>query len=314
MRSGHLSGHLHLPRPPMHLHQKRHALRHPALFGLPFLLRERRGRPALPVSPVSAPADLDGFASFAFTHEGKTRPVYRQGAGPAVVVMHEIPGITPEVAAFAARVANHGYTVMMPSLFGEVGRPFSVPYALGQIARACVSREFSVWAANASSPITDWLRALCRFAHAELGGRGVGAIGMCLTGNFALSMMIDPVVMAPVLSQPSLPFPAGAARKSGLHISDNELAMIKKRVSEGACVLGLRFTGDRAVPSERFERLASELGDGFRAIELDSSAGNAHGIRSAAHAVLTRDLVDQEGHPTREALDAVLRFFDERLK
>jgi dienelactone hydrolase len=257
---------------------------------------------------------LSGFSEFAFTHEGATRRVFRRGSGPAVIVMHEIPGITPEVAHFATRVADHGYAVMMPHLFGEVAKPFSRSYALAEIARSCVSREFSVWAANESSPVTDWLRALCRFAHGEVGGKGVGAIGMCLTGNFALSMLIDPVVLAPVLSQPSLPFPIGKERRSGLHISDRELATIRARVAQGACVLGLRFTQDPAVPPQRFERLRRELGDGFRAIEIDSSAGNPHGIRASAHSVLTTDLVDREGHPTRAAVDAVLAFFDERLK
>ncbi|MFT3774319.1 MAG: dienelactone hydrolase family protein [Minicystis sp.] len=148
-----------------------------------------------------------GFTETSFTHEGATRAVYRRGAGPAVVVMHEIPGITPQVAAFATRVADEGFSVFLPHLFGTPNKPLTVPYAMGQLARACVSREFSVLAARGSSPITSFLRALCRHAHAEIGGKGVGAIGMCLTGNFALALMVDPVVMAPVLSQPSLPFP-----------------------------------------------------------------------------------------------------------
>jgi dienelactone hydrolase len=202
----------------------------------------------------------------------------------------------------------------MPVLFGTPGKPFSIPYAVGQLARACVSREFSVLAARQSSPITDWLRALCRSVHAELGGKGVGAIGMCLTGNFALTLMVDPAVMAPVLSQPSLPFPIGRERRAGLHISDEDLAAVKARVAEGACLLGLRFTGDPLVPAERFERLRAELGPGFEGIEIDSSRGNPHGIAAAAHSVVTNDLVDSEGHPTRVALDRVLRFFEERLR
>jgi dienelactone hydrolase len=257
---------------------------------------------------------LEGFTETSFSHDGATRPVYRRGSGPGVVIMHEIPGITPPVAAFARRVADAGFTAVMPVLFGTPGKPFSIPYAVGQLARACVSREFSVLAARQSSPITDWLRALCRSVHAELGGKGVGAIGMCLTGNFALTLMVDPAVMAPVLSQPSLPFPIGRERRAGLHISDEDLAAVKARVAEGACLLGLRFTGDPLVPAERFERLRAELGPGFEGIEIDSSRGNPHGIAAAAHSVVTNDLVDSEGHPTRVALDRVLRFFEERLR
>jgi len=201
----------------------------------------------------------------------------------------------------------------VPSLFGTPGKPFSIPYALEQTARVCISREFSVLASRASSPITNLLRALCRQVHAELGGKGVGAIGMCLTGNFALALMVEPVVVAPVLSQPALPFAITAERSRALHLSDQDLAVVKERVAAGCPVLGLRFTGDPAVPPERFARLRTELGAGFEGIEIDSSFGNPHGIKRTAHSVVTSDLIDVEGHPTQRALQRVLSFFQERL-
>ncbi|APR84454.1 dienelactone hydrolase family protein [Minicystis rosea] len=256
---------------------------------------------------------VEGFTETTFTHEGAARTVYRRGSGPAVVVMHEIPGITPEVKAFATRIADEGFTVFMPHLFGTPNKPMSPLYAAEQMVRACIRREFSVLSARASSPITDWLRALCRHVHAEIGGKGVGAIGMCLTGNFALALMVDPIVMAPVLSQPSLPAPIGAERRAGLHLSDADLVTIKKRVEGGCPVLGMRFTGDPLVPRERFDRLRAELGSGFEAIEIDSSPGNPHGIGRDAHSVVTTHLVDREGHPTRAALERVIGFFRERL-
>jgi len=250
-----------------------------------------------------------------FSHEGSERVVYRAGSGPGVVVMHEIPGIYPEVVEFCERVVGAGFSVALPELFGRTGRPFSNTYAATQIAKACVSKEFSVLASRESSPITTWLRALCRKLHAECGGPGVGAIGMCLTGNFALSLMVDPSVMAPVLSQPSLPFPLGAARKRALHLSDEDLGVVKERVcNEGRRVVGLRFTRDPLCPPERFARLREELGEGFEAIEIDSSRGNPHGIPGSAHSVVTKDLVDAEGHPTKAALDRVLEFFGECLR
>ena len=257
---------------------------------------------------------LERYDSFPFEHAGATRTVYRRGTGPAVVVMHEVPGITPEVEGFATRVAEAGFTVYLPHLFGTPGKPLSIPYAAGQLARACISREFSVFARGASSPITDWLRALCRSAHTECGGPGVGAIGMCLTGNFALALMVDATVMAPVLSQPSLPLPVSQAHREALHLSESDLRRVRARTEEGCSVLGLRFTGDPMCPPERFETLRRELGGGFEGIEIDSSSGNAHGIASTAHSVVTTDLVDTDGHPTREALDRVLGFFDERLR
>ena len=257
---------------------------------------------------------LPGFTASPFTHEETTRTIFRRGAGPGVVIMTEIPGITPQVMRFAERVAAEGFTVFLPDLFGTPGKPMTIGYAVGQIARACVRREFSVLAARGSSPITIYLRALSRSVHAELGGKGVGAIGMCITGNFALSLMVDPVVMAPVLSQPSLPFVLGKERRAGLHLSDADLAVVKRRAAAGVTVLGLRFTQDPMCPGERFAHLREELGAGFEGIEIDSSRGNPHGIKSSAHSVVTTDLVDEAGHPTRVALDRVLAFFRERLQ
>jgi len=256
---------------------------------------------------------LDRFSTTAFTHDGQTRTVYRLGNGPGVVIMHEIPGITPDVSGFAERVADAGFTVFMPQLFGTPGKPFSNGYLLQSTLRACISREFSLLAARQSSPICDWLRALCRSVHAELGGKGVGALGMCVTGNFALALMVDDAVMAPVLSQPSLPVVLGKDRRAGLHLSDEDLCIVKRRAAEGVGVLGLRFTHDPLCPPERFQRLRDELGDAFEGIEIDSSRGNPYGHPRDAHSVLTRHLIDAEGQPTQAALHRVLSFFHERL-
>lgn len=256
---------------------------------------------------------LEGFQATELTFEGVTRTVYRAGEGAAVVIMHEIPGLTPEVAAFARRVADAGFSVWAPSLLGTPGRSNRGSYVAGSLLRACISREFALLSRGEASPVTTWLRALCRHAHGECGGPGVGALGMCLTGGFALALMVDDAVMAPVLSQPSLPFAVTCSHRAALGISDDDLAQVRRRAQAGCGVLGLRFTGDPLCPAERFETLRRELGDGFEGIEIDSSWGNAHGIRRLAHCVLTLDLVDEEGHPTRAALRRVLEFFVERL-
>ena len=252
---------------------------------------------------------LDGFDTTSFNHGGTARAVYRAGSGPGVVIMHEIPGITPEGAGFARVVADAGFTVAMPNLFGIAGRPFSLGYMLEQMTRACIGREFRCLAAHRSSPITEWLRALCRELHRELGGVGVGAIGMCLTGNFALALMMEPSLMAPVLSQPSLPLPMGAARKRALHLSPEELANAKRRAAEGCGVLGLRFSDDNVCPPERFARLREELGEHFEAIEVPSDSVPMKN----PHSVLTRHLVDEAGHPTLAARERVIAFLKERL-
>ena len=258
--------------------------------------------------------DLADFATSKVTYDGETRTVYRAGSGPGVVVISEIPGITPDVAGFARRVVDLGCTVAMPSLFGTPGRPESMPYMARSMVGACVSREFHCLARGEASPVTVWLRYLACDLHEECGGPGVGAIGMCLTGGFALAMMVDDTVVAPVLSQPSLPLPLGGRRKRDLGISADELRIVKDRVASGCPVLGLRFSHDVTSPGERFERLRDELGDGFIGVEIDSGPGNPHGIGKRAHSVVTAELVDEEGHPTREALDRVLDFFRDRLE
>lgn len=265
-------------------------------------------------------ARINDWPQFTFADGEFSFPVYKrtpQGVEnpPAIIVMHEVPGIYPAVIDFAERLLKEGYCVYMPSLLGEPGKPFSMPYVFSSIAKACISREFQVLALKQASPITDALRALCRHAHAECGGVGVGAIGMCLTGNFALSLMVDESVMAPVLAQPSLPFGVSKKHKRDLHVSDEQLHCIKQRVASGQVkVLGLRFSHDAMSPPERFERLREELGDGFEGIEIDSGPGNPNQIPRMAHSVVTKDLVDVDGHPTQAALQRLLDFFDEQLR
>lgn len=257
---------------------------------------------------------LADFERTQFTAERKARDVYRIGSGPAVIVISEMPGITPGVADFGRTVAREGFTAVLPHLFGEPGRAASPGYVARSISWGCISREFSTMALRRTSPVTSWLRALARSVHSELGGPGVGVVGMCFTGGFALAMMVDDTVMAPVLSQPSLPFALTRAHRRDLGISDDDLARVKERAPE-VCLLALRFTGDRLVPGERFQRLRDELGDGVVTVEIDSTTGNAWGIERSAHSVLTEDLVaDDPDHPTRKALDQVLDLFRTRLR
>lgn len=256
---------------------------------------------------------LQDFTASTFTHQGRTRPVYRKGSGPAVVVIHEVPGVTPRVADFGRRVAEAGLTAVLPSLFGTPGRAPSARYVASSLASACVSREFATWAMGSTSPVTVWLRALAREVHAECGGPGVGVVGMCLTGGFALAMMVDDEVVAPVLSQPSLPLGFGRKRRAGLHLSPQDRLAVKARADAGVCVMAARFTDDPLVPKRRFDAMKKLLGDNFIGIEIDSSKGNPYGIDHGAHSVLTEHLVDEPGHPTRDALDRVLDFLADRL-
>lgn len=254
---------------------------------------------------------LDDFSRFDFAHEKRARPVYRKGIGPPVIVIHEMPGITPEVARFGRRVEERGFAVFMPSLFGRDGKEAGTLAFLGAFAQVCISRQFALFAENRPGPVVDWLRALARHVHAEIGGRGVGVVGMCLTGNFALAMAVDPEVAAPVLAQPSLPL--GKKRSHAVHAPPEALQAVRDRHSEdGLKVIGLRFEGDKTCPPERFATLRRELGPAFEGHELPDSAARTG--RAHPHSVLTTELIDREGEPTRAALDRVLGYFEERLK
>ncbi len=256
---------------------------------------------------------LDGYEIGEFEHNRKSKTVLRIGSGPAVIVMAEIPGITPKVAEFGRKVAGIGCTAILPSLFGVPGKKPALGNSIRVLQKACISREFTALMARKTSPITDWLRALAAFEHGRCVGPGVGAVGMCFTGGFALGMMLDERLVAPVLSQPSLPLPFGNKRKKSIGISKADLEIAKSRVDDGVCILGLRFSNDSMTPNERFARLHEEFGEGFIAVEIDSSPGNTHGISTRAHSVLTEEFVDEPEHPTFEALELVLEHLKEKL-
>jgi len=259
---------------------------------------------------------LDDFVRRDIALEGETRRVHVAGSGPAVIVMAEMPGISPHVARFARWVREAGFTIYMPSLFGRDGAVPSVEEGGRVFKRACVAAEFRAFAGNGSSPVTHWLRALARLAHRECGGPGVGAIGMCFTGNFALSMMLEPALLAPVLAQPSLPLD----RPDALESPPQELAAIRERLDrEDLTVLAYRFEGDPICRAARFAAYSEALGNRFVARTLpDSAAGGdvapffARYV-PAPHSVVTQHLVDEAGQPTVLARDEILDFFRERL-
>lgn len=224
-----------------------------------------------------------------------THPTYRKGTGPAVVVIAEIPGLTPEVVRFADEVVGQGFTVVLPHLFGDVPSASGAGAAVRTLAKVCVTREFTTLRVGETSPVATWLRSLARSLHAELGGPGVGAVGMCFTGGFALAMMVDEAVAAPVVAQPSLPFPIGRARAGDLNLSPADLDVVRRRAATGCQVLGVKYADDPAVGT-RFATLADEIGTAFLRVELP---GRKHSTLTA--------------HRQQVAVDRVLEFLRERL-
>lgn len=239
---------------------------------------------------------LDSWTMGEHSFGGVAHPTYRKGTGPGVVVIHEIPGMTPPVIAFGEEVVAAGYTVVMPHLFGTPEAPASPGNALKVLARVCVSNEFTKLATGVTTPVAGWLRSLARELHDELGGPGVGAIGMCFTGGFALAMMVDTSVAAPVLAQPSAPFAVSPQRSRDLNLSPSDLAVVKERAAGGCQVLGLRYKQDPMV-GKRFETLTRELGDAFIRVEFEGRK----------HSTVTE-------HRQQEGIDRVLAFFDEKLR
>jgi dienelactone hydrolase len=254
---------------------------------------------------------LSDFDQFGFTAGPYTRRVYRKGTGPGVIIIHEMPGLHPLVLDFARTVSSAGMTVFCPSLFGRPGKPFGRVYLTSEsLMTVCLRREFTVWSADRSSPIVDWLRALARRVHQECGGRGVGAVGMCFTGGFALAMMTEPAVTAPVMSQPSLPLGRGRNRAS-VGASPAEIACARDRCAEeGLSILGLRFKGDPLVPDDRFDRCAREFGDRFERWDIDPTEAKPHPDMKRPHSVLSLHLNTQGA--TKAAHDRVIEFFRSR--
>ena len=241
-------------------------------------------------------AGLESWARGEHTHEGVTHQTFRKGSGPGVVVISEIPGITPSVLEFAEEVVAQGHTVVLPWLFGTPGAAPSVSAMVRSIAQVCISREFTLLAAGRTSPVAGWLRSLARTLHQECGGPGVGAVGMCLTGGFALAMMVDAPVIAPVLAQPAAPMPIGSKRAADLGLSATDLDTVRRRAAAGCEVLGVRYASDSSVGT-RFATLERELGDRFTSVELEGKG----------HSTLTEQRQER-------AVDAVLAFFDQQLR
>ncbi|WP_051804717.1 dienelactone hydrolase family protein [Streptomyces griseus] len=248
---------------------------------------------------------------------GVRKRVYVSGAGPAVVLMPEMPGISPDVARFARWIREAGLSVYVPSLFGTDGARPLAGAGEAVLRRACVSAEFRVFAGGGTSPVAGWLRGLARVAHAERGGPGVGAVGLCFTGNFALSMALEPAVVAPVVNHPSLPLDDPA----GLELGEEDAAAVAGRVRrDGLKVLAYRFEGDRWCTGRRFAAYRALLGDAFDGRVLPAGAANPdpppffREVVGCAHSVVTAHLVDVAGHPTVRARDEILAFLTERLR
>jgi dienelactone hydrolase len=229
-----------------------------------------------------------------------THNVYSRGSGPVVVIIQELPGIGQETLALADKFVNDGYKVFLPHLFGPLGKTSGLP---NFIRVFCMRKEFAIFEKNKSSPIVDWLKALCQEIRKTESVEGVGVIGMCLTGNFAISLMADDSVLAGVASQPALPLKG----PNLLHMSEEEVASTKARLSKVGPMKAYRFEEDHMCKQEKFETIDKIFNSG------DTNCVDLKVLPGKGHSVLTLHFVDEDGHPTKNALNEILDYFKSKL-
>lgn len=255
---------------------------------------------------MSTITQIDQYHKESFSHSMRnghvaTHDVYILGEGhKIVIIIQELPGIGQETLALADRFRERGYVVVLPHLFGPLGRTS----VMGNLLRVlCMRREFRVFARNQSSPVVDYLSGLCSAMKERYQVRGVATIGMCLTGNFAISLMANADVLAGFASQPSLPL----FQQNAFHMSDEEVKQVKQRLDEVGPMHCGRFEGDTFCTAKRFKLLdqAFNTDDQERIV--------FHELPGKGHSILTLDFVDEAGHPTQQALQEVMDYFDREL-
>ena len=226
---------------------------------------------------------VTGFDPYCF-HDGtgKTHQIHVVGAsGPPVVLLHELPGLVTDDLQAGKRIAALGYTVVMPLFFGKAGLKASRATTTLNSIRVCDRGEFDCNGGTRSSPHLAWLRPLIRAVRARwTDGRGLGVIGMCLTGAFPVALLCESAVAAVVVCQPTLPvnvfsrlgwFTDGHA----LAISPADLENAKNQ--SDAPILGVRYASDWRCPPERFERLTHEFGSRFYRMDLSGTGHSTLG-------------------------------------
>ena len=253
-------------------------------------------------------APFDESASF--SSNGISHTVFSAGKGPGVLLMHELPGMTPEFWRLANWLSQY-FTVWAPDLFGDKKTHTPANSAVLTL-RACISREIHLFAKNDPGPITQWLRALAKDLHTHSGGAGVGAIGMCMTGNFALTLALDPWVVAPVASQPGIPASTPFQNQDGgLQMTRDEKQQLAGRDVD---VMGLRFEGDALCRAARFDAIRDVIGgDRFLEHVIADEHRNPNGPLKTPHSVLTADLVDADDSVTKQKLMEVISFLKARI-
>ena len=267
---------------------------------------------------------LEGCVQFRFAAGEFSHTVYYGGerSDPPLLLMPELAGFSPGLLQFAARLKDARFQVYVPWIFG----PFGQRTPLRNAMRLCISREFANLRAGISAPVTTWLRALAAHISQQNGGGRVGAIGMCLTGAFAIPLIIDPQVVAAVAAQPSVPFSAlftvfGARHGTSLHqlnVSDSDIAAARDRLTSGdAQLLAVRNRADRVCPREKLARLQQEFPVGLEVREY-GEVDSRNSLGERPHATFTKEYRvaanPTDEHPSRRAFADLVAFFERNLR
>ncbi|MEX3694383.1 dienelactone hydrolase family protein [Paraburkholderia sp. BR14263] len=265
-----------------------------------------------------------GFSSYNFTDGAFEHTVYVKGAGPVVIVMHELPGFNEYTVRFVDRLVEHGFGVHAPHLYG----PMMWSASILNYARLCISKEFGYLRTNRSAPVCDWLRALSRSLAQDNSIGRIGLIGMCLTGAFVIPVVIETGVHAGIISQPAIPISLRYVATSGsagdgdwmreMNVSNADLESAAKRCArDGVAIMVQRFKNDVLSVHPRVERIVEVFGSNATLHEYDNSGTDPH-----PHAILTYEydaagdddpVNSQAPNSTRVALQRVVAFLHENL-
>lgn len=261
-------------------------------------------------------------------------PVFHAGRGPALILMHELPGLDEHCIRFAERLVKNGFEVFMPLLAGRTLGGHTVRNTLR--LRLCIAAEFGKLRAGETAPIACWLRTLARRIGEERATARIGAIGMCLTGAFVVPLLLEANVHAVVASQPGVPFNLlhllfGGSWGLGpwqhrLNVSDDDIeAAAKLARAEGKSLLVQRFDEDRICPRARTDRLAAAFGPDAMDFNEPRPPGRGFSL-TPLHSLLTGEYdraerrirqgrtVGNEPEPTHVALRRLVEFFETNLK
>ncbi|MFK8183345.1 MAG: dienelactone hydrolase family protein [Phormidesmis sp.] len=182
-----------------------------------------------------------------------SHPVWSGGHGPPIILMHEIDGFAPAFMQLAMRLGK-AFTVHAPIFYGKVGERVNEVSAY-----FCIRREFEFFRLGKTSPIASWVRELAADIHGQAeGSKGVGVVGMCMTGGIVLATISHASVAVGVAAQPSLPLGSigSRRRKEDLGMPPED---IQAAAQSGTPVLTLRYEHDPICPEPRISSITRQI-------------------------------------------------------